>query len=111
MDKLSANLRNAHFFKDLSREATKELKDKEVRAGSIANTRQNIPLNEIAFNQSSLPYRKGHQVFLPTEQNISRPINWDWNGRNLFILNTLAMNAKRDYPDAITFPRMLIGRV
>lgn len=111
MDKLSANLRNAHFFKDLSREAKKELSDKLVRSDSIANTRQYIPLNEIAFNRSVIPYRKGHEQFATTEPNVSRPIDWNYDGRNLFILNTLKQNAKRDYADVETYPRQVIGQV
>jgi hypothetical protein len=100
------------LFKDLNREAKKELRDKEIRANSIANTYQNEPQYQKAFNKADLDYRSGTGIYAPIayEQNNSRKQQFENDGRNLWMLNTLKANKKIHYPDVITaYPRKVIG--
>lgn len=100
------------LFKDLNREAKKELRDKEIRINSIANTYQNIPQYQKAFNKADLDYRSGTAIYAPIayEQNNSRKQQFEYDGRNLWILDTLKANKKTHYPDSITaYPRKVIG--
>lgn len=100
------------LFKDLKREAVKELKDKEVRLPSLANTNQYIPEYQNAFNSAYLVNRKGSGIYapIPYEMNTSRKLNWNYDGKNLGLLNSLKQNSKYDYSDVITaYPRKQIG--
>ena len=50
---------NDMLFKNLKRESKKELRDKEIRIPSLANTYKNEPLVDYTFNKSNLINRQG----------------------------------------------------
>lgn len=96
------NLTSAYVFKDLKRIDAEETKDKKIRMPSIANTYQNEPEFQITENLSRNFARSGQEKYADPFQFVSRPINWDYNGRNLSILKTLEANRKKDFPDVVT---------
>lgn len=103
---------NDRIFKDLRREALKELKNKEIRIHSFENSKQNIPEYQKAFNRADLVNRKGSGIYapIPYEINKSRNLDWSYDGRFMVMLNSLKQNSKYDYPDVITaYPRKQIG--
>lgn len=104
------NLTSSYVFKDLERIDIKETKDGKVRMPSIANTYQNEPEFQKAENLSRNYVRTGQEKYADPFPNVSRPIDWNYDGRNLSILNTLEANRKKDYPDVITkHPLKVVG--
>lgn len=97
-----SNRVSTQFFGDLKREAPKELKNKEIRGPSICNTYQNIPKVDPALVKASNYKRSGAEKYADPFPNDSRPQQFENNGRNLWMLDTLDYNKKRDYPDVIT---------
>lgn len=97
-----SNRVSTQFFGDLNRESKKELKDKEIRPPSIANTYQNIPEVDPALVKASNYKRSGAEKYADTFPNDSRQQQFSNDGRNLWLLDTLDYNKKRDYPDVIT---------
>ena len=93
-------INNGTFFNELKRNAKNEQIAKNTRMPSIANTfKDEDKLDKILFS-SSIYNKKWQQRF---ENPIikSRLDNSYYSGRNLNILNTLKINAKRDTPDVI----------
>ena len=104
------NLTSSFIFNDLQRIDGEETKDKEIRMPSLANTYRNEPEFQKTENLSRNYVRSGQEKYADTFPNQSRPINRDYNGRNLSILNTLEANRKKDYPNVITkHPLKVVG--
>lgn len=72
------------------------------RMPSIANTYQ--PTNDLdkSIIRSTNYARIGQAKYEDPFPNNQRFLNWYENGRNLYLLNSLKDNKKRDYPDVIT---------
>ena len=71
-----------------------------------------VPQYQKAFNKADLDYRSGTGIYAPIayEQNNSRKQQFENDGRNLWMLNTLKVNKKIHYPNVITaYPRKVIG--
>lgn len=96
------NLTNSFRFKDLQRIDVEERKDREIRIPSLANTYQNQPQFQKIENVSRNYVRSGQQKYADPFPNVSRPINWYYNGRKLDILQSLQANRKPNYPEVIT---------
>ena len=104
------NRRAPLFYNELNRRVKSEYDAENTRTSSIANTRQNEPEFQKAFNLSQNYARTGQQKFADPFAFHMRPNNFEFNGRNLGILNTLKQNAKKDYPDVITqTPLKVVG--
>lgn len=104
------NNTNPTFFMELARIAKKEYKDERIRTPSIANTYQNEPEFQKVENISRNYAREGHQKFADPFAYNQRLLNWDYDGRNLHILNTLKSNATRSYPTLTTpYPLRVVG--
>ena len=101
---------NGTFFYELSRNVRSENKAENTRTSSVANTYQNLPQFQLVENLSRNYARKGQQKYADPFAYNQRMINWDYDGRNLNMLNTLRANAKKDYPDVITInPLKVVG--
>lgn len=99
------------LFRDMIAIDKEERKDRETRMPSIANTRQNIPKIDQTYNLWYNYKRSGAEKFEDPRPNTSRPLQWDYNGRNLWMLKTLDYNKQKDYPDVITaFPQKVVGK-
>lgn len=99
------------LFRDLKAIDKEERLDRNTRMPSIANTRQNIPTVDPTMNKWYNYKRSGAEKFEDPRPNDSRPLQWDYNGRNLWMLATLDYNKKKDYPDVITaYPQKVVGR-
>jgi len=105
------NITNAFRFKDLARIDKEERLDRETRMPSIVNTYQNEPKYQKAENLSRNYVRSGMQKFADPFPNNSRPLDWNYNGRNLHLLNSLEANRQRNFPEVITpNPLVVVGR-
>lgn len=101
---------NGTFFNELNRIANYEKKAANTRIPSIANTYKYESQVDKTFNLSYNYARKGQQKFADPFAFKSRLDNSFYNGRNLNILNTLKINAKKDSPDVITkTPLKVVG--
>lgn len=99
------------MFRDLKRIDKEEKLDRETRIPSIVNTYQNEPQFQKVENLSRNYARSGEEKFADPFPNISRRLDWDFDGRNLHMLKTLEYNRQRDYPEVITkHPLQVIGR-
>ena len=104
------NLTNSFIFKDLQRIDAEERKDREIRIPSLAYTYQNQPQFQKIENVSRNYVRSGQQKYADPFPNVSRPINWNYNGRKLDILQSLQANRKPNYPEVITkYPLKVVG--
>lgn len=102
--------KNPTFFSELSRNIFYENQARETKSPSIANTYQNEPQFQLVENLSRNYARNGQQKFADPFAYKQRNLQWDWNGRNLQILNSLQANAKKDHPDVITVnPLKVVG--
>ncbi len=107
---MEGNVNNNNiFFYELSRNAKNELIANNTRMSSIANTYQNEPQYQTAENLSRNYVRKGQEIYDDPFKYVQRPLSWDYQGRNLNILNSLIMNRNRDYPDFISTPLKVVG--
>ena len=98
------------FFSELNRKVRHEYDAENIRAPSIANTRQNEPQFQQLENLSRNYMRTGNAKFADPFAFHSRPNGAYYDGRNLNILNTLAVNATKDHPDVITIsPLKVVG--
>lgn len=101
---------NKTFFNELYRNVKNENKANNTRIPSVANTYQNEPRFQQAENLSRVYARKGQQKFADPFPIKSRPYDNYYNGRNLHILQTLQINATKDFPDVITkHPLKVVG--
>ena len=101
---------NGTYFNELNRSAKTEMIAENTRMPSIANTYKNEPQFQNLENLSRNYARKGQQLFADPFAFHMRPNDKPSNGRNLNILNTLAINAQRDSPDVITaIPLRVVG--
>lgn len=99
------------LFRDMEMIDKKERNVRETRMPSIANTRQNIPQVDQTINKWFNLKRSGAEKFEDPRPNNSRPLQWNWNGRNLWMMATLDYNKKKNYPDVITaFQQKVVGR-
>lgn len=100
------NVISKTIFRDLNWITSKEYETKNTRIPSYVNTYQNNPTYQITENLSRNYVRSGQEKFADVYGNRygenKRMIDWNWNGRNLFMLDTLEYNRKKDYPDVIT---------
>ena len=104
------NRRASFFFNELNKNSKSEYNAENTRTSSIANTRQNEPQFQKLQNLSQNYARTGQQKFADPFAFHMRPNNFDFNGRNLAILNTLKQNEKKDFPDVITqTPLKVVG--
>lgn len=93
---------NGTFFNDLNRRVKSEYDAENTRMPSVANTYQNIPQFQQAENLSRNYARVGQQKFEDPFKFHARPLDENYDGRRLQILNTLKYNAKKDYADVKT---------
>jgi len=101
---------NGTFFNELARITRKENQDENIKQPSIANTYQNEPKFQTTENLSRNYARVGQQKYADPFAYNQRMLEWDYNGRNLHVLNTLKANATRDYPEVITpTPLKVVG--
>jgi hypothetical protein len=101
---------NGTFFNELNRRVKYEYDARNMRAPSIANTRQNEPQFQRNENLSRNYMRVGDQKFADPFAFKSRFDNGFYNGRNLNILDTIKYNSKRNFPDVITqTPLKVVG--
>lgn len=101
---------NGTYFNELNRSAKTEIIAENTRMPSIANTYKNEPQFQNVFNLSANYARTGQQKFADPFAFHARPVDKASNGRNLNILNTLAINAQRDSADVITAnPLRVVG--
>lgn len=107
---MEVNENNGTFFYELNRSTKYEQIAVNTRMPSIANTSQNEPQFQKSLNLSNNYARTGQQKFADPFAFKSRLNNGYYNGRNLNILKTLAINANRDTPDVITAnPLKVVG--
>ena len=93
---------NGTFFNELKRNVKNEYDAKNTRRPSLANTYQNEPEFQRAFNLSRNYARTGQQKFQDPFAFHQRPNNFSYDGRKLAMLDTLKYNQKKDYPDVIS---------
>lgn len=93
---------NGAFFYELNRNSKYENKANNTRTPSIANTYQNEPQFQQLENISRNYARTAQQKFANPFPIKSRPYDNYYDGRNLQVLKTLAINANKDVPDVIT---------
>lgn len=101
---------NGTFFYELNRNSKYEQITDNTRMPSIANTTQNQPQFQQLENISRNYARSGQQKFADPFAFHMKPNHAYYDGRNLNILKTLAINSTRDYPDVITAnPLKVVG--
>jgi hypothetical protein len=93
---------NGTFFNELNRNVNNENLAKNTRTPSLVNTYQNEPKFQQAQNLSCNYARIGQQKFKDPFAFHMRPYDNYYDGRILRILDTLKINAKKDYPDVKT---------
>ena len=105
------NTTSTNIFRNLSYIDKYEKVARETRMPSVCNTTQNIPKDDPALIKWCNYKRKGEYKYAEPFPNTSRPQQWNWNGRNLAMLNTLAFNSKPNFPDVITaYPPKVVGQ-
>ena len=101
---------NGTFFYELNRITKYEQIAENTRMPSVANTTQNEPQFQNLFNLSCNYARTGQQKFADPFAFKTRLNNGYYDGRNLNVLKTLAINANRDTPDVFTTtPLKVVG--
>jgi len=93
---------NGTFYNELNRIVKSEYDAENIRKPSLVNTYQNIPQFQQAENLSRNYARVGQQKFEDPFKFHARPLDENYDGRRLQILNTLKYNAKKDYADVKT---------
>lgn len=111
---LGNNLGNTNaktLFRDLFFIDYDEKVARETRMPSVANTTQNIPEIDPTYNKAYNYKRTGEYKYEDPFPNNSRPLQWNYNGRNLSLIDTLVYNSKPNYPDVITpYPQKIVGQ-
>lgn len=96
------------LFRDLGLIDKEEKKDRETRMPSIVNVSQNIPQADKTMNLWYNYKRSGAEKYANPFPENSRPLQWERDGRNLFMLDTLQANQKPNFPDVVTPYRMKV---
>ena len=102
---------NGTFFNELNRNKYTENLRNNTHLNSIVNTYQNEPKFQTVENLSRNYIRSGQFKFKDPFAFRQIPLIKESKKRNTFILDTLAANAKKDYPDIKTsIPLKVVGR-
>jgi hypothetical protein len=99
------------LHRDLRKNDLYQTLARETRPESICNTKQNIPQVDNTYNKWFNYKRSGAYKYADPMPNISRPQQWNWDGRKVAMLNTLDYNSKPNFPDVITaYPQEIVGQ-
>ena len=97
--------------RDLRKNDVYEKLARETRMPSVCNTTQNIPEADPTLIKWGNYKRSGEYKYADPMPNNSRPQQWNWDGRQLAMLNTLEYNSKPNFPDVITaYPQEIVGQ-
>lgn len=88
------------ILNDVKKISKKEQEAVNTRSIPLTDSISTYSKTDNTLIRNSIPYRSGHQVFeIPPMK--SRPYIGEDNGRNLWLLESIRANAKKDYADNI----------
>lgn len=88
------------ILNDIKKISKKEQQAINTRSIPLTNSINRDSKTDNTLIRNSIPYRSGHQVFeIPAMKN--RPYIGEDNGRNLWLLDSIIQNSKKDYADNI----------